>query len=116
MIPYQFDLGVKVLQFNVMPNLHVLELHLQMLIRLEVLEAVGALKDRVVQSLTQGRLIEVQFLGHLLVPGDIEGGVGVLQEWLVGFFTYLRHFDSWSFLCLRLHLSQFFLEILVCLE
>ena len=56
---YKFNLGVEVLEVDVVADLHVLELHLQVLVVFKLLEAIGTLVDGLVAGIAQGRFEEV---------------------------------------------------------
>ena len=56
---YKFNLCVEVLEVDVVADLHVLELHLQVLVVFKLLEAIGTLVDGLVAGIAQGRFEEV---------------------------------------------------------
>lgn len=58
-VSYKFNLGVEVLEVDVVADLHVLELHLQVLVVFKLLEAIGTLIDGLVAGIAQGRFEEV---------------------------------------------------------
>jgi hypothetical protein len=58
-VSYKFNLGVEVLEVDVVADLHVLELHLQVLVVFKLLEAIGTLVDGLVAGIAQGRFEEV---------------------------------------------------------
>ena len=58
-VSYKLNLGVEVLEVDVVADLHVLELHLQVLVVFKLLEAIGTLVDGLVAGIAQGRFEEV---------------------------------------------------------
>jgi hypothetical protein len=53
MMSYKFDLGVQVLEVDVVADLHVLDLHLEVLVLFELLKTIGAFIDSLVEGIAQ---------------------------------------------------------------
>ena len=59
MISYKLDLGVEVLEVDIVADLHVLDLHLEVLVLFELLKAIGTFIDGLVEGIAQCRFEEV---------------------------------------------------------